>query len=46
MHQSGPYAPPKRVNPWLRAALLEATNREPDEPSPWGDPIPWGAQRA
>ena len=29
-------------NPWQRAALLEATNREPDEPSPWGDPIPWG----
>jgi hypothetical protein len=28
--------------PWQRAALLEATNREPDAPSPWGDPIPWG----
>jgi hypothetical protein len=39
-----PLAPPApRTNPWLRAALLEATNREPDEPSPWGDPIPWGA---
>jgi hypothetical protein len=29
-------------NPWARAALLEATGREPDEPSPWGDPHPWG----
>jgi hypothetical protein len=29
------------VNPWLRAARLEATGREPDAPSPWGDPHPW-----
>ena len=29
-------------SPWLRAALYEATGREPDEPSPWGDPHPWG----
>lgn len=29
-------------NPWQRAALLEATGREPDAPSPWGDPNPWG----
>ena len=29
-------------NPWQRAALLEATGREPDAPSPWGDPMPWG----
>ncbi len=29
-------------NPWARAALLEATGREPDAPSPWGDPHPWG----
>ncbi len=27
---------------WTRAALLEATGREPDQPSPWGDPHPWG----
>ena len=27
---------------WLRAALLEGTGREPDAPSPWGDPVPWG----
>jgi len=36
-------APAPRQNPWLRAALLEATGREPDAPSPWGDPHPWGA---
>jgi hypothetical protein len=35
-----PAAPPR--NPWQRAALLEATGREPDVPSPWGDPVPWG----
>jgi hypothetical protein len=34
-------AAPKQ-NPWQRAALLEATGREPDGPSPWGDPVPWG----
>ena len=32
--------PPR--NAWQRAALLEATGREPDAPSPWGDPVPWG----
>jgi hypothetical protein len=35
-----PAAPAR--NPWRRAALLEATGREPDAPSPWGDPHPWG----
>ncbi|MFN8133298.1 MAG: hypothetical protein U0R70_17275 [Solirubrobacteraceae bacterium] len=35
-----PAAPAR--NPWQRAALLEAAGREPDEPSPWGDPHPWG----
>jgi hypothetical protein len=35
-----PAAPAR--NPWQRAALLEATGREPDGPSPWGDPNPWG----
>lgn len=29
-------------SPWMRAALLEGTGREPDAPSPWGDPVPWG----
>jgi hypothetical protein len=31
-----------KQSPWLRAALLEGTGREPDAPSPWGDPVPWG----
>ncbi len=35
-------APAPSHNPWLRAALLEGTGREPDEPSPWGDPVSWG----
>ncbi len=35
-----PPAPPR--NPWKRAALYEAVGREPDAPSPWGDPHPWG----
>jgi hypothetical protein len=30
-------------SPWQRAALYEGAGREPDEPSPWGDPHPWGA---
>jgi len=30
-----------RPSGWLRAALLEGVGREPDEPSPWGDPNPW-----
>jgi hypothetical protein len=29
-------------SPWQRAALFEGVGREPDEPSPWGDPHPWG----
>jgi hypothetical protein len=41
------YAPvvveaPARADPWQRAALLEGTGREPDGPSPWGDPVRWG----
>lgn len=35
-------APEPKVNAWQRAALLEGTGREPDAPSPWGDPVPWG----
>ncbi len=34
-------AEPQR-SPWHRAALLEGTGHEPDAPSPWGDPHPWG----
>ena len=32
----------ERQSPWLRASLLENTGREPDAPSAWGDPHPWG----
>ena len=35
-------APEPARNPWLRAALLEGTGREPDAPAPWGDPVTWG----
>ena len=44
MRQTAPVpAPPAPArNPWQRAALLEAAGREPDGPSPWGDPHPWG----
>ncbi|MBA2517289.1 MAG: hypothetical protein H0V22_08260 [Solirubrobacterales bacterium] len=31
----------ERRDPWVRAALLEGVGREPDEPTPWGDPHPW-----
>jgi hypothetical protein len=32
-----PPAPPApRRNPWVRAALLEGTRREPDGAEPWG----------
>jgi hypothetical protein len=37
-----PYPAGPSRDAWTRAALLEATGREPDEPSPWGDPHPWG----
>ncbi len=45
MRETAPPPAPRaeRPNPWLRAGLFEATGREPDEPSPWGDPHPWGA---
>jgi hypothetical protein len=36
-----PAPPPARPSAWVRAARLEAVGREPDEPSPWGDPHPW-----
>jgi hypothetical protein len=34
-----PAAPPP--DPWLRAARMEAVGREPEAPTPWGDPHPW-----
>ena len=36
------HGPAQEHNPWQRAAFLEAAGREPDAPSPWGDPNPWG----
>lgn len=43
LHETTPViaAEPPRMSPWQRAALLEGVGREPDEPSPWGDPNPW-----
>ena len=42
MRDTAPTPAPVRArrNPWLRAALLEQTGREPDEPTPWGDGNP------
>jgi hypothetical protein len=37
-----PAAAPAPVDPWIRRALLEGVGREPDHPTPWGDPNPWG----
>jgi hypothetical protein len=40
-----PAAPPAdgpRIGAWARRALLEGVGREPDAPTPWGDPHPWG----
>jgi hypothetical protein len=44
MRETAPPPAPRApaANPWLRAALYEATGREPDGPSAWGDPHPWG----
>ena len=37
-----PVAPPEPArDAWTRAARLEGVGREPDAPSPWGDPHPW-----
>jgi hypothetical protein len=30
------------ISPWARAGLLENAGFDPDGPSPWGDPEPWG----
>jgi hypothetical protein len=45
MRQTAPPLAPAvpRRSPWMRAALLEGVGRDPDAPSPWGDPHPWGA---
>jgi hypothetical protein len=31
------------VSPWLRAGLVEGARGAPAGPSPWGDPLRWGA---
>jgi hypothetical protein len=31
-----------RMNPWLRAGLLEGTKRGPAGLAPWGDSASWG----
>ena len=36
-----PTAAPEAMDPWLRAGLFEGVGRDPDEPSPWGNPHPW-----
>jgi hypothetical protein len=30
------------MNPWLRTGLFENAGLDPDGPTPWGDPEPWG----
>ena len=37
-----PVAGRAAIDSWLRAGLFEGVGRDPDEPSPWGDPHPWG----
>jgi hypothetical protein len=37
-----PAAPEVRVNPWLRAGLLEGAKRGFAGRSPWGDAESWG----
>jgi hypothetical protein len=37
-----PAAADERVNPWLRAGLLEGAMRGPAGRSPWGDAQRWG----
>jgi hypothetical protein len=32
----------RAMNPWLRTGLFENAGLDPDGPSPWGDPEPWG----
>ena len=37
-----PAAATETIDPWLRAGLFEGVGRDPDSPSPWGDPHRWG----
>ncbi len=38
-----PPAPDPAISPWLRAGPFESAKRSASEPSPWGDPVPWGS---
>jgi hypothetical protein len=38
-----PAAAGPSISPWLRAGLFDGTKRAATEPSPWGDPEPWGS---
>jgi hypothetical protein len=38
-----PPAPGPGVGRWTRAGLFEGAGLDPAGPSPWGDPVPWGA---
>jgi hypothetical protein len=38
-----PTAAGPAMSPWLRAGLFEGTGRDPAGPTPWGDPVRWGA---
>ena len=38
-----PAATGPSISPWLRAGLFESAKRASTEPTPWGDPDPWGS---
>jgi hypothetical protein len=40
-----PPAPAARMDPWLRAGLLDATGGGPSAPSRWGERRVWGPSR-
>ena len=44
LHDTTPPPAPAdtRINAWLRAGLFEGVGRGATDPSPWGDPDPWG----
>jgi hypothetical protein len=37
-----PQPPERAISRWLRAGLFENAGLDPEGPSPWGDPEPWG----